>query len=145
MRAYALAVALQRAPTDCEALRRSAESAVAGLAETPKGGRESLERQLASVIAGEFSADLARNELALRLLCIRAELVADHATPPEDLELRHEYQMQRLVRSMGRGERDTPGQIGDLALEWIAAGPVEASIHDGLFARFERSRAACER
>jgi hypothetical protein len=97
------------------------------------------------VVAGKAGTDLAANEAALRLLCVRAELIADAPTPPEDLELRREYQMQRLVASMGRGERAAPTDLDDLVLEWIAVGPVEPATHNALLARFERCRGAIER
>ena len=142
VRTYALATALGRLPADCESLRASAASAVADLAHAPKGTRSILEQQIAAVAAGTFSADLAANEAALRLLCVRAELIAGAATPPEDLELRREYQMRRLVESMGRGERATPVALDDLALEWIAVGPVEPAVHDALLSRFARCRTA---
>lgn len=142
VRAYALATTLGRPPADCEALRASAAAAVADLAHAPKATRGLLEQRIAAVAAGTVSADLAANEAALRLLCVRAELVAGAATPPEDLDLRREYQMRRLVESMGRGERVTPAALDDLALEWIAVGPVEAAVHDALLARFERCRDA---
>jgi len=56
--------------------------------------------------------------------------------------LRREYQMRRLVESMGRGASVTPVALDDLALEWIALGPVEPAVHDALLARFERCRTA---
>jgi len=140
VREYALATALGRQPDDCEALRASAASAVADLAHAPKGTRAILEQLMDKIAAGAAIADLAANEAALRLLCIRAELIAGAETPPEDLELRREYQMQRLVASMGRGERVTLADLDDLALEWLAVGPVETAVHDALFARFERCR-----
>jgi hypothetical protein len=56
------------------------------------------------------------------------------------MELRREYQMRRLVESMGQGARVTPAALDDLALEWIAIGPVEPAAHDALLARFERCR-----
>jgi len=145
VRAYALATALDRSPADCEALRASAASAVAELAHAPKGTRAILEQQMDHIAAGVVSADLAANEAALRLLCIRAELISDAETPPEDLPLRREYQMQRLVASMGRGERGTPADLDELALAWLAVGPVETAVHDALFARFERCRNGGER
>jgi hypothetical protein len=145
VRAYALASALGSSPDDCEALRASAAAAVADLAHAPKGTRELLEQQMDTIAAGAVSADLAANEAALRLLCIRAELITDTETPSEDLALRREYQMQRLVASMGRGERATPADLDDLALEWLAVGPVEPTVHDALFARFERCRHGGER
>jgi hypothetical protein len=104
--------------------------------------RSILERQIAAVADGTVSTDLAANEAALRLLCVRAELAAGVATPPEDLEMRRDYQMQRLVASMGRGERLTPAALNDLALEWLTVGPVEPAVHDALLARFERCRNA---
>lgn len=142
VRAYALATIAGTSPADCEVLRAAAVSAVADLAHAPKGMRGILEERLAAVADGKVSTDLAANEAALRLLCVRAELVTGAATPPEDLELRRDYQMQRLVESMGRGERVTPAALDDLALEWLAAGPVEPAVHDALLARFERCRNA---
>jgi hypothetical protein len=78
------------------------------------------------------------------LLCVRAELAAGLPTPPEDEELRREYQMQRLVASLGRGERARTGDLDELALEWIAVGPVDAAVHDTLLERFQRCREARE-
>ena len=140
VRAYALAIATGRPAEDCEALQTSAKAAVAGLAHAPKGSRALLEQQMDRAAAAAAGADLAANEAALRLLCIRAELLTDTATPEEDLPLRRDYQMQRLVASMGRGERATPADLDDLAREWLAVGPVEPAVHDALFARFVRCR-----
>jgi hypothetical protein len=140
VRAYALSTVLGQSPDACDALRDSAATAVAGLEHAPKGTRALLEQQLEKVAARTVSADLAANEAALRLLCIRAELISDAPTPPEDLPLRREYQMQRLVASMGRGERATATDLDGLALEWLATGPVETAVHDALFTRFERCR-----
>jgi len=140
VRSYALATALDRSPDECEALRASAASAVAALEHAPKGMRAALEQQVEKIAAGKASADLAANETALRLLCVRAELLTDTPTPEEDLPLRREYQMQRLVASMGHGERPTPSDLDELARAWLAVGPVETAVHDALFARFERCR-----
>jgi hypothetical protein len=142
VRAYALAIAKARSPADCEERRAAAASAVAGLAHAPKGMRSTLERQLAAAAAGTVSTDLAANEAALRLLCIRAELATGVASPPEDLEMRRDYQMQRLVESMGRGVRADQATLDDLTLEWLAVGPVDPVFHDALLARFERCRHA---
>ncbi|MCU0975363.1 MAG: DUF349 domain-containing protein [Steroidobacteraceae bacterium] len=140
VRAYALAAVEGRAAGEVEALREAAESAVAGLADAPRGTRAILEQQLAAIASGAVNADLAANAAALRLLCVRAELIAGLATPPEDLELRRELQMQRLVQSLAHGERDTPAGLDELAQEWIAVGPVEPAEYGQLFARFERCR-----
>lgn len=142
LRELALAVALQRPEAECEGLRSDADAAVAGLGNAPKDGRERLERRLATVAAGAIATDLAANQAALRLLCVRAELIAGIPSPAEDTELRREYQMQRLVQSMQGGQRVTPAELHDLVLEWIEVGPVEPAAHAALLARFERCRAA---
>lgn len=142
VRAYALATVQDGPADDRESLRTAALAALDGLAHAPKAARAALEQQLAKIAAGDIASDLTANEAALRLLCVRAELIADVETPDEDQPLRSEYQMQRLVASMGRGERPTPADLDSLAIEWLAAGPVEAAVHDRLYARFERCRAA---
>jgi len=76
----------------------------------------------------------------LRRLCIRAEVLTDVPTPPEDQGFRREYQLQRLVHSMGQGVSADPAQLDALALEWLAAGPVEEEAYTRLLARFERCR-----
>jgi hypothetical protein len=142
LRELALAVSQQRPEAECEALRSNAEAAVAGLVHAPKGGQERLEQQLAKVAAGAIATDLAANQAALRLLCVRAELIAGIPSPPDDAELRREYQMQRLVQSMQGGERVTSADLHDLVFEWLEVGPVEAAAHAALLARFERCRSA---
>jgi hypothetical protein len=144
VQAYALAHAKGLPPADCEALRVPASSAVEALEHAPKGVRAVLGKQINDVASGTVSADLAANEAALRLLCVRAELITETPTPPEDLEMRREYQMQRLVASMGRGERATPADLDDLALEWLAVGPVESTVYEALAQRFARCRAHSE-
>lgn len=141
VRAYALAKLEPRAPDEAALLRGAAESAIAGLTEAPRAARDLLEQQLVQADAGAVGSDLGANEAALRLLCVRAELLADLPTPEEDLDLRREYQMQRLVASMGRGERISAADFDDLALEWLAVGPTEPAAHDALLARFARCRA----
>jgi hypothetical protein len=142
VRGYALATIQHAAPDDLDALRAAAEQAVAGLAHASASARAALERELAAVAAGTIGTDVAAHESALRMLCIRAELMTDLPTPAEDLELRREHQMQRLVQSMGRGERLNSADLDDLALEWLAVGPVDPAVHDVLLARFERCRGA---
>ncbi|HSQ70662.1 MAG TPA: DUF349 domain-containing protein [Steroidobacteraceae bacterium] len=138
LNAYALATIDGASAADVETLRDAASAALAGLLRAPKDGRELLEQRMAAIAEGGEAADLAANEATMRLLCVRAELAAGLATPPQDLELRREYQMQRLVESMGRGERISPAELDDLALEWVAVGPVEAAVHGALLARLER-------
>ena len=138
VREYTLGVARDLPPTEREALRATAESAVAGLEHGSRGARELLERQIADASPPPASLDLAGNEGILRTLCVRAELAAGLETPPDDLERRREHQMRRLVDAMARGERAGPGDLHALALEWLAVGPVEPPVAEQLRARFSR-------
>jgi hypothetical protein len=144
VREWALAVVQGLSAEDCAPLKDAAGAAVAGLASGPKDAQALLGQQLEAIEAGRVDANLAANEAALRMLCIRAELLTDQPTPDVDLERRREYQMQRLVASMGRGERPTPAELDDLAREWFGVGPVAAGVQGALEARFERCRAAHE-
>lgn len=140
VRAYALSKLGQHASDEVALLRGAAESAIAGLSHAPKGARDLLAQQLDRVDTGAVGSDLGANEAALRLLCVRAELLADAPTPEGDLELRREYQMRRLVESMGRGERTSAADFDDLTLEWLVVGPADPAVHDALLDRFKRCR-----
>jgi hypothetical protein len=125
---------------DLDAAQAAAAAAVAGLAGAPKPVRSALEQRLAQVVAGKFVRDLEANETALRLLCIRAELVADVETPEADRGLRRDYQMRRLVGSRELGADLPLTGLDELALEWLATGPVEPSVEAALRERFGRCR-----
>jgi hypothetical protein len=145
VREYMLGVARDPPVAEREALRATAESAVAGLEHGPKGARELLQRRIADASPAPASLDLAGNEDILRTLCVRAELASGHDTPPDDLERRRDHQMRRLADAMARGERAGPGDVQALALEWLAVGPVEPSVGARLRARFERCLDALSR
>jgi hypothetical protein len=119
-------------------LKAAAESYIAGVAKWPKRGLDALR----SALTNADDTDLAANELALRMLCIRAELLTDSPTPPEDQTLRREYQMRRLVENMGQGIATHEGQLDALAIEWIGVGPTEESTYQPLLERFRQCRAA---
>jgi exonuclease SbcC len=142
VRACLLAVGDALADDEREELRAAADSAIATLEEPwLRAGRELLARTLEAATSGAAapaSVDFAAGEDALRSICVRAELLAGLATPPEDLERRREHQMRRLVESMGQGVQADPGDVAKLALEWLAVGPVEPSVQQRLRARFER-------
>jgi len=134
VRAYKLA--LVSAPDSASGLRQSAEEYLAGVAQWPKGGHEAVKSALASTPG----ADLEANDKALRLLCIRAEILADRPSPPEDQSLRREYQVQRLVQSMGQGIGADETHMDTLTLEWVKAGPVAESRYTQLLERFKGCR-----
>src|SRR5262249_25133597 len=117
-----------------------AETYIAAVGHWPKGGLEAIKQGL----AGSGSDDLATNEAALKMLCIRAEILAELPTPPEDQPVRREYQVQRLMQSMGQGIRGDEAQPDTLALEWVGVGPVEEAMYRTLLERFRRCRRQSE-
>lgn len=136
VRAYRLAAARGLDAERLDALKAAAEAHIASVPRWPKGGLEALRQGL----AGEGFTDLAANEASLRMLCIRAEILADMPTPPEDQALRREYQLQRLVQSMGQGPRADEMPLDAMAIEWAGAGPVEDGMYAPLLERFRRCR-----
>jgi hypothetical protein len=136
VRAYKLALVRGAGLAEQEALKRAADDHIASISLWPKAGLEAIKQQLAR----EDVSDVAANELALRKLCIRAEILADLPTPPEDQQLRREHQVQRLMRSMGQGITADEAQLDTMAIEWIGSGPVEEAAYRQLQNRFKACR-----
>jgi hypothetical protein len=137
IQAYGWAVAQDAAAADREALKQSAEAFIAGVQQWPKGGAQALKEAWVKSEAGA-ALELAAQEAALRMLCIRAEIITDRPTPPEDHGLRREYQVQRLVQRMVRNE--APDDLDALTLAWARVGPAPAVVLAPLLARFLRCR-----
>jgi hypothetical protein len=135
VRAYRLAAARGLASL-LDTLKEAAETCIASVPRWPEGGLDILKQGLAA----EHSADFAANEATLRMLCIRAEVLTDTPTPPEDQALRREYQLQRLVKSMGQGLRADETQLDAMAIEWVRVGPVDDAGYEPLLQRFRRCR-----
>lgn len=136
VRAYQLAAARDQGAEQLGALKQAAEAHIASVQKWPKGGLTALQQALAR----ERSTDLAANEAALKMLCIRAEILADVATPPEDQARRREYLLQRLAQNMGQGLKADDTQLDAMAIEWVSAGPVEDAAYESLLQRFRRCR-----
>jgi hypothetical protein len=134
--AYRRAVARQLDVSERDASRQAAESYIASVEHWPKGGLEAIKRELAR----ENSIDLGANEAALRMLCVRAEILTDRPTPPEDQQLRREYQVQRLIQSMGQGMAADEAQLDTMAIAWVGVGPTEEAVYERLLNRFRRCR-----
>ena len=134
--AYQVAVARQADVAERDALRQAAETYIAAVEQWPKGGLEAIKRQLAR----EDSLNVGANEAALRMLCIRAEILTDRPTPPEDQQLRREYQVQRLIQSMGQGIAADEAQLDTMAITWVGIGAAEQAVYERLLSRFRRCR-----
>jgi hypothetical protein len=138
IQAYRWAVAQDAAAPDREALKQAAEAFMAGVPQWPKGGAQVLQEAWLKPDAAA-GLDLAAHETALRMLCIRSEILTDLPTPPEDQALRRDHQVQRLVQRMGQ-RNEANDELDALAFEWVRVGPVPAATHDSLLARFRRCR-----
>ncbi|WP_273454124.1 DUF349 domain-containing protein, partial [Nevskia ramosa] len=136
VRAYRLAVALNLDTPRLDTLKEAAETCIASVQQWPKSGLDAIKQ----AFAGERSMDLAANEVVAKMLCIRAEILTDSPTPPEDQALRREVQLQRLVQGMGQRLRDEETQLDTLAIEWVRVGPVEDVAYEPLLQRFRRCR-----
>ena len=74
------------------------------------------------------------------MLCIRAEILTDRPTPPEDQPLRREYQVKRLIQSMGQGIAADEAQLDTMAIEWVGVGPTDEGAYERLLTRFQGCR-----
>jgi hypothetical protein len=139
VRAYGWAVAQNAPPADREALKQAAETFIAGIQHWPKGGAQAMKEawKQAESAAG---LDSGVNETALRMLCIRSEIITDRPTPQDDQGLRRDYQVKRLVQHMGGRDEAPPDELDALALAWVRVGSVPTATHAALLARFLRCR-----
>jgi Domain of Unknown Function (DUF349) len=136
VRAYRLARLRHADASELDALKQNAEEHLSDIVQSPKAGLAVLKGALARPENGEVAA----NELTLRTLCIRAEILTDTQTPAEDHALRREYQLRRLKESMGQGNSAEKEQFDTLAIEWLEVGPTEEATYVQLVERFTECR-----
>jgi len=137
VRAYERAV-MQEAPSaERETLKSAVESFMAGVHRWPKGGLQALKQALTRADSASSADDEAR-EQALRMLCIRLEILSSTPTPPEDEALRQDYQMRLLQESLGQGRHADVQAWDSMLLEWIGIGAVAPEVHEDLQRRFVR-------
>ena len=123
--------------TESESLLQTAKDFIDSVEQWPKNGRHALDTKIA---LGHSSSGSDDHQKALRLLCIRAEILADQDTPAEDKALRMEYQVSRLQQGFGQNSSPNGVSIQDLVIEWIAAGAVANDIYEPLLERFNHYR-----
>jgi Domain of Unknown Function (DUF349) len=139
--AYAFARAQNAA--EAAALKQAAEEFIAGVQQWPKPGALALKSSWTRADAGAapaVAASATEEESRLRTLCIRAEIHVDLPTPDEDRDLRRQYQLQRLVQSMGRPQEANPDELDELCVEWLRGAPVSDATYASLLARFIQCR-----
>ena len=120
-----------------DALLTKAQDFMASVEQWPKNGYQALEKKMARGSALDRTEDYQK---ALQLLCIRAEILADQETPPEDKALRMQYQVSRLQQGFGQNSSPNGVSIQDLVIEWIAAGALANDIYEPLLERFNHCR-----
>jgi hypothetical protein len=133
--AYQWAVASKADPAEQEALRQDAENFIASVKVWSKGSAQPIrERMAGATSAAEF--DFGLRERALRILCIRCEILVELPSPVEDEALRREYQLQQLVQNMGRGR--SQDDRDSLLREWLGTGAVPPTLYAALTERIRR-------
>ena len=119
------------------ALLAKAQDFMATVEQWPKNGLQALEEKMTRGGALDRAEEYQK---ALQLLCIRAEILVDQETPPEDKALRMQYQVSRLQQGFGQNSSPNGVSIQDLVIEWIAAGAVANDIYEPLLERFNHCR-----
>lgn len=129
VRAFELASLEGSAP---EAAREEAEIALDAVEQWPGEARTLLQQRMKQ--ADQLSAaDQQQNRDALRLLCIRAEILAGQPTPEEDKAQRMTYQMELLQQGLGQSEEP----VENLMNEWLSLAAVPDPEHTQLLQRFQ--------
>ena len=134
IRLWRLAVVNNDAQAD--ALQEAARATIEGSRQWPKGGLQLLQNELKR----PGDADLDANEQALRLLCIRAEILTDSPTPAEDQAQRRSYQLQRLVGGAHQERGSVREQLDALLFAWIGIGATRTPVYESLLARLQQCR-----
>jgi exonuclease SbcC len=118
-------------------LEEAARAFIAGVEQWPKNGLKALEQKLARGAGDTSQVD---NEVALKSLCIRAEILCDRSTPETDKALRMQFQMSRLQQGFGQNRSDKPVELDAMVFEWLAVGPVATTVYQPLVDRFLKCR-----
>ena len=118
-------------------LEQEVRAYISSVEQWPKNGLAALERKMAQ---GAGDATQEENEQALKMFCIRAEILCDRSTPDEDKSLRMQYQMSRLEQGLGQKMPDKNVEMNAMVFEWVAVGPVSTVIYQPLLERFQQCR-----
>ena len=125
------------AASERETLRQAAENFMATVPAWPPDGAVVVKERLAKVESAP-STDAPTRERALRMLCVRAEILKERATPAEDEPLRREFQVKRLIEGMGQGRGAEEGDGRAMVMEWVGISAIDRRAHEELEDRFRR-------
>jgi hypothetical protein len=133
--AYERAVLQNAELGEREALRRTADTFIAGVRRWPTGGLQAVKQALARA-ASASDPDYVARESALRELCVRSEILSSTPTPPEDEALRRAYQLGLLMKGMGQVSETDDRDWDAMLVEWIGIGAIAPEAHADLERRF---------
>ena len=135
IREYEIAVIAATSEVALISQKESLSNSIANTPRWPTGTLSVLQQRLAKadVITAQ---DQANNSELLRILTIRAEILAGQESPEKDKALRMNYQVQQMQQAFG--SRDASFDL--LVLEWIALSGVSTENYTELLARFNAAR-----
>lgn len=114
-----------------ESLRTELDDFMTAVPRWPEGCLNVIKQKMATL-----SIDIQEDNIkALKLLCIRTEILSEKSTPEEDKALRMEYQVNMLKKGIGVIAQEENVAI-KIAKEWGAVGPVALETYQSLFKRF---------
>ena len=135
IRAYERAVMQGATDDERETLRNAADEFIAGVHRWPKGALQALKQAFARA-AESVSGSEGSREKALRMLCIRGEILSFTPTPASDAALRSDYEMRLLMEGLGQARQADERDWEAMRLEWIGIGAIAPDMHDELERRF---------
>lgn len=122
---------------DNSELGEEVESFIKGVNQWPEGSQSFVKQKLLQVTS-QPDVNSEDNLKALKILCIRAEILADQETPETDKQLRMEYQVSLLQKGLG-GQKGEQSSSLSIAKDWCGVGPVSEEEYKTLFERFYAS------
>ncbi len=135
IRDYELAVIAAKSETEINKKKDSVEQLITNTPRWPSGSLSVIQQRFTKA-ASITAEDQAKNAQSLRILTVRAEILAGRETPATDKLLRMNYQVQQMQQAFGN--RDS--SFSSMVLEWIAIGGVHNDTYAELLARFNSSR-----
>lgn len=137
IRDFELIVIAEKTEAEINQKKDDVEKLIANTPRWPSGSQSVIQQRFAK--APSITAeDQTKNLQSLRILTVRAEILAGRDTPATDKLLRMDYQVQQMQQAFG--SRDS--SFSAMVLEWIAIGGVPTDTYVELLARFNSSREA---
>ncbi len=124
----------QENDSDQSAKRTELDEFIASVDQWPDGCFNLIKQRMA---AQDFEVK-EDNLKALKILCIRVEILSEKETPEQDKSLRMEYQVNMLKKGIGTVIQEE-NVAASIAKEWGQAGPVSQEDYASVFKRFHEN------